>query len=332
MSPTEKAVSPTGKGLFENVMPLLAVVLYVLALRSRWLLCFAALPILTVYLTCGKKRGDFSLAAMVVLSPALFVPRFAAEVLLSSVIPGALLGRLSVRNVTVDGQTRWYSESLLLQRFTLLSYVTFVLLALLMYLRESSLRSLFRAAADTFFRKGDLERLWEIRSLLGGGTIAAGLLMSLLNFSLAHLIAKKIFKKNIRPGFDFGSLRVSRFWAIMFFVAPFFAVFVALMAYGLFPNMPSDVWRDDVRILCPGAFSVGEFASQLCGVAMLKRLADRWKKYRLLFLGVFACAVPLLLWLLPFWTFLGLFLAGIIDAFYPILRKTEADSTKTAGD
>ncbi|MDR0678568.1 MAG: hypothetical protein LBF44_03480, partial [Holosporaceae bacterium] len=116
---------------------------------------------------------------------------------------------------------------------------------------------------------------------------------TLLSFNLAHIISKKI-RKNIRPEFNFNSLKIDNFMAIL--------PLVCLTIAQVFPK---------VSFLFSGLFVVGLFAPLICGFLVIHRFLNVRTRFILFFF--------LLVLTLP--TILVIIILGIVDSFHSIGRK-----------
>ncbi|MDR2107298.1 MAG: DUF2232 domain-containing protein [Holosporaceae bacterium] len=281
-------------------------------ISGAWLTYFFfGLPVFVAFLAFGDHRGAVVSAVAAVSSFLILPAPSATEVLFSSLAPAVLLGHLSLKSITVKRKTWWYPESLLLRRFMLLSFASVIFLSLFVYREELLMKGVNEMLK--IISEGKDPKIISSAQSFGatavkyavGMQILMKMLISLLNFHLAHLIAKRM-KKNIRPGFDFRHLTIDGFMAV--------TPLVALTAALLFPS---------VSFVCSGIFVAGLFAPMICGFSVIKGFSggQKWERTWNVFFG---CA----LLFLTFPTIVCVVLLGIVDSFHPI-RKNAIDGDIT---
>jgi hypothetical protein len=119
---------------------------------------------------------------------------------------------------------------------------------------------------------------------------------TLLNFSLAHFIVKKM-KKNIRPSFDVKNIKIHNILAILPLVSLTLANAFSCLSF-----------------VCSVIFVIGLFAPIANGFLTIYRFADKVNKNRTLISFYFALSV----FTLP--TIAVVIVLGVVDSFFPIAR------------
>jgi hypothetical protein len=265
-----------------------------------FLLLFSGFPVMASYLAYGSISGCIT---ALILTTALFFTtplEVSCDAFLNIIVPAAMLGHFSIKNITLRRKIWWYPESLLLQRVILLYLAGVVFLSLVFY-SEDVLAKNAMEAMNILFKPNDAGAIFVRQLLLSSVKYSVGIgsltkmLVTFMNFGLAHFITKRM-KRNIRPGFDFESVGVHYSLAIL--------PLVALTAATVFPS---------ISFICSGLCVVGLFAPIISGLAAIHRIAKG--NVRTLLIFYFA----LLVFTLPL--IAAVVFLGIINSFHKIQRK-----------
>jgi hypothetical protein len=261
-------------------------------------LFFAGLPIFIAYLAYGNRCGTVTSFLASTALFLIFPLELSLDVFFNMIASAALLGHLSIKNIKQNRKTWWYPESLLLQSVVILSLIAVVLVSTICYSEDLLLKAsdeivkpLLQSNGLNLSPSAQHHIASTIKYAVGIGTLIK-MFIILLNFNLAHLITKKM-GKNIRPGFDFGSLKTNSFMAI--------SPLICLTVARLFPG---------ISFIFSGLFVVGLFAPMICGFSVIYKLSD--VRARFIF------SIALLILTLP--TMAVALILGIVDSFYPIRK------------
>ncbi|MDR0580655.1 MAG: hypothetical protein LBG04_00870, partial [Holosporaceae bacterium] len=130
----------------------------------RFLLLFSGFSVMTSYLAYGSISGRIT--ALILTIALFFTAPFevSCDALLNIIVPAAMLGHFSIKNVTLRRKIWWYPESLLLRRVLLLYLAGVVFLSLVFY-SEDILTKNVMEAMNILFKPNDASAIF-VRQLL----------------------------------------------------------------------------------------------------------------------------------------------------------------------
>ncbi|MDR0753416.1 MAG: hypothetical protein LBE95_01980 [Holosporaceae bacterium] len=265
-------------------------------------LYFIGLPIFIAYLAYGNKNAGISALALTILLFFSTALEISIDIFLNIIAPAILLGHLSIKNIQMRRKTWWYPETYMLQYLAALSFISVAFLSMAFYSESSLIRNV-EDAMNALLKPGDPNAVFLQKYLLSSVKYAVGIgtlikmLITMLNFGLAHLIAKKI-KKNIRPGFDFNHLTIHYSFAIF----PLLSLTLAKIFHCL-------------SFVCSGLFVVGLFAPAINGFSAIHRFA---KGSMRILIGFYAALLTITLPMAAV-----VVLIGIISSFQAVSQKTD---------
>ncbi|MDR2645710.1 MAG: hypothetical protein LBC04_00810 [Holosporaceae bacterium] len=266
----------------------------------RFLLLFSGLPIMASYLAYGSVSGNITTVMLITVLFFMAPLEISCDILLNVIVPAAMLGHFSIKNVTLRRKIWWYPESLLLQRVLMLYLASVVFLSLVFY-SEDVLTKNATEALNVLFKPEGASAIFVRQLLLSSVKYSVGIgsltkmFVTLMNFGLAHFITKRM-KINIRQCFDFVNVRIHYTIAIL----PLVALTAATVS-------------TRISFVCSGLCVVGLFAPIVSGLAAIHRIAKG--NIRILFVFYFA----VLIFTLPL--IVVVVLLGIINSFHEIQSK-----------